>query len=202
MNAFRLQTFTPALSSTGARSSPRDRLLERIREEAYRSGFVAGQAAATEAHIEEQSRLTSELIEAIGDARLTNEAARRHVSASLAPLVQALAGAIAPALADAGLGGEIGRLVSEALAAAPEARPRVRCAPELAQRLAGIFAERGVEVIIDPAPELLPREAQIHWDQGYDHMDLDACIERISACLASHLEPHTGSDDDEQRRYG
>ena len=68
-----------------------------------------GRPTATEAFLEEQGRLTSELVEAIDDARLTNEAARRHVAASLAPMVEALAGAIAPALADAGLGAEIAR---------------------------------------------------------------------------------------------
>jgi hypothetical protein len=25
------------------------------------------------------------------------------------------------------------------------------------------------------------------WDQGYDHLDLDACIAQIRACIASHL---------------
>ena len=40
---------------------------------------------------------------------------------------------------------------------------------------------------VEEAPELLPREAQIFWDQGYDHLDLDACIAQIRACIASHL---------------
>lgn len=201
MNAFRLQTFSPA-TAVSPRQSPRDRLLDRIREQAYQAGFVAGQAAATEAHLEDEARLTAELVEAIEDQRLTNEAARRHVSAGLAPLVQALAGAIAPALADAGVNAEIARLVSEALASAPEARPRVRCAPELADRLRKTFADRGVDVVVDPTPEFLPREAQIHWDQGYDQLDLDACIGRITACLASHLDHASESDTDDERQYG
>lgn len=201
MNAFRLQTFTPAMP-VGPRQSARDRLLERIREDGYRAGFVSGQAAATEAHLEDQSRLTSELIESIGDARLTNEAARQHVAASLTPALQALASALAPALADAGIGAEIARAVEAARAAAPEARPIIRCAPELAGRLAALCAERGLEAGIESAPDLLPREARIHWDQGYDHIDLDACIARITACLASHLDTQNGSEDHDDRRFG
>ena len=154
-------------------------------------GFLAGQAMATEAFLEEESRLTSELVEAIADARLTNEAARRHVAASLAPMVEALAEAIAPALAEAGLGAEIARIVERALvarargaaAAALRARGRRRgCAALLA-------APRAATPRVEEAPELLPREAQIFWDQGYDHLDLDACIAQIRACIASHLEP-------------
>ena len=42
---------------------------------------------------------------------------------------------------------------------------------------------------IEEAPELLPREAQIFWDQGYDHLDLAGCIAQIRACIAAHLDP-------------
>ena len=109
MSVFRLETFAP-ISGVGAqRIGPAERRLEAAREAAYQDGFLAGQAMATEAFVEEEGRLTSELVEAIADARLTNEAARRHVAASLAPMVEALAAAIAPALADAGLGAEIAR---------------------------------------------------------------------------------------------
>ena len=52
------------------------------------------------------------------------------------------------------------------------------------------------------SPELLPREAQVFWDQGYDHLDLDACIAQIRACIASHLHPGSEGEDDDPRRYG
>ena len=103
---FRLETFAP-ISGGAPRIGPAERRLEAAREAGYRDGYLAGQAEATEAFVAEEARLTSELVEAIADARLTNEAARRHVAATLAPMVEALASAIAPALADAGLGAEI-----------------------------------------------------------------------------------------------
>jgi hypothetical protein len=202
MSAFRLQTFVPGLGAARARDEERARQLEASREDAFRDGYVAGQAAATEAHLDDQSRLTAELVEALNDARVTNEAARRHVAAGLAPLVETLCTTIAPALAHAGIAAEIGRLVGRALDAAPDAQPRVRCAPELAPRLEAIVAERGLAAWIEPAPELLPREAQVIWDQGYDHLDLDACIAGIRDCLALHLQPLQENDDHEPRRFG
>ena len=202
MSAYRLETFLPATGPLPVRHDPVARRIEAEREAAYHSGFLDGQALATEGFLEEQARLTSELIEAIADARLTNEAARRHVSASLAPMIEALTAAVTPVLADAGVGAEVAQILARALALAPEARPRLRVAPELAPRLRTLLGERGLDAEIEEAPELLPREAQIFWDQGYDHVDLDACIAQICACVASHLQAAKTSEDDDPRRYG
>lgn len=198
MTAFRLEKLSPASASNPAPGAV-ERRIEAAREEAYRLGFLDGQAAASEAHLEDQGRLTAELIEALADARLTNEAARRHVAASIAPMVEALAAGIAPALADAGLGAEVARLVERALAHAPAARARLRCAPETAPRISGLLAVRGLEANVEVAPELLPREAQVFWDQGYDHIDLDGCVAQVRACIASHLARNdTGDSDDSE----
>ena len=187
MSGYRLETFLPAATPGSPRRDPLERRMDDAREKAYTEGYLDGQAAATSSFLEEQGRLTTELIEAIDDARLTNEAARHHVASSLAPMVEALAEAVAPALADAGLGAEIVRLVERALLQAPAATPRLRCAPEVAQRLSTMLSGMGFDALVEEAPELLPREAQIFWDQGYDHIDLDACLTQIRACIASHL---------------
>ncbi|MBP7243372.1 hypothetical protein [Amaricoccus sp.] len=197
MSAFRLQIFEPA----GDRGpAPGERALAEAREEAWRAGFLAGQAQATEAHLAEQSRLTSEFVEALCDARLTNEAARRHVAASLAPFAGAIVAALTPALAEAGLAAEAVARVEQALAAAPEAKPVLRCAPELVPVIRGLLAERGLAATVEAAPELLPREAALHWDQGYDRIDLDACADELRACVASHVDPEP--EQIEERRYG
>ncbi len=200
MSAFRLQTFAPCADDAGPRLSPRE--IASIRDEAHRSGFLAGQAAATESHLDDQTRLTSEFVEALCDARLTNEAARRHVAASLAPLVGALVAALTPALAEAGLAAEVVARVEAALAAAPDARPRLRCAPELASVVRGLLAERGLAATVEPAPDLMPREAVLHWDQGFDRIDLDACAEEIRACVAAHLDLDAAEQRHDDRRYG
>lgn len=202
MNAFRFQTFSPDSDPVAEQALETERTLDAIRDEAYRAGYLAGQAAATEAYLQEQSRLTSELIEAINDDRLTNEAARGHVVQSLAPLVETLCATVAPTLADAGLAAEIGRLVDRAVELAPGARLRLRCAPELVGRMEQLFAERGTPATIEPAPELLPREAQVYWDQGFDHIDLDACIAQIHACLEPLLQSLSEGQTHDERRYG
>ena len=151
MSAYRLEKFSPAFSSAPAPSAI-ERRIDTVREESYRLGFLAGQAAANEVFLDDQGRLTSDLVEAIADARLTNEAARRHVAASIGPMIEALAAGIAPALAEAGLGPEIARIVERALAQAPGARPRLRCAPEVAGRISALLAARGLDAAVEEAP--------------------------------------------------
>lgn len=213
MTAFRLQTFAPVADPARAQAAELDRRMSAAREEAYRIGYVAGQSAATESFLEDQSRLSSDLIEALNDARLGNEAARHHVAASLAPMISSLCAAITPALAEAGFLAEVARLVARALRAAPEARPRLRCAPELVGTIGALLEERGLTAVIEAAPELLPREAELFWAQGYDHLDLDACVAQIQACLAAHLTPEAdqkpdgeadqiGAEITELRRHG
>lgn len=201
MNAFRLQTFAPAADPAHAGELARAQELSTLREESFRTGYLAGQAAATDSFLGDQSRLGSDLVEALNDARLGNEAARRHVSASLAPMIEALCAAIAPTLAEAGFFSEIARLVERALRAVPEARPRLRCAPELVETITGLLGDRGLDAIVEAAPELLPREAELYWAQGYDHLDLDACVAQVRACLAAHLGT-TGPDMTELRQHG
>lgn len=202
MSVFRLQTFAPA-SARVIEPSPvavpqRDAAIE----DSYGHGFLAGQAAATESFLEDQARLSGELIEALSDARMTNESARRHVAATLAPVVEALFSALTPSLLEAGTTREVVGLVESALQAAPSARPRLRCAPELAEPVRALLAERGIEATVEDAPELLPREAQVFWDQGYDHLDLDACVAQIRECLAIHLNQTCDLAVEELRRHG
>lgn len=191
MTAFRLETFDPDGGRSSAAAAPpplTERDVEAAREDGYRAGYVAAQDELTRAHLADASRLTSDFIEALNDSRLTNEAARRHVAASLAPLVLAICDAVAPALARAGLGAEILSRVERALAAAPAARPKLRCAPELVPTLERLFAGRGEPAAIEAAPGLLPREVELHWDEGHDRIDLDGCVAEIRACLARHLD--------------
>jgi hypothetical protein len=199
MTAYRFRTLVPDATSAGG--APADEPPKRAVEAAYRAGFLAGQSAATEACLDEQHRLTSGLVEAIADSRVTNEAARCHVLASVSPMVEALVLAMVPALANVGLANDLARLVQRALAGAPSARPRIRCAPEAVDGVTRCLEARGLAASVEEVPDLLPGEAQVLWEQGYDHLNLDACAAEIRACIESHLRRNQGEDDD-PRRYG
>lgn len=200
MKAFKLETIAPAADPAKEKAAAETALRAAAREEGYGAGYIAGQAAATEAHAEEQARLSAAFIEAISDGQLTNEAARRAVLAGVGPLVAKLFSALAPALAELGLPGEIASRAEAALRATPTVKPRIRCAPEVAPVVEALLATRGIAGGVEAAPELLPREAEVAWAQGFDRIDLDGCIAEIRAAIATHLgleEEHDG-----ERRYG
>lgn len=201
MSVYRLETFAPGAAPRPIRNDVVERRVAAAREAGFTDGYVAGQAAATEVMLADDHRLTSTLVEAIQDARMTNEAARRHVAASLAPMLEAIVAAITPTLAEAGLAAEVARAVERAISAAPKARPRIRCAPEMIDPLGDRLEARGVAALIEAAPELLPREAQVFWDHGFDHIDLDACAAHVRACVLGHLQRDMNGEDDE-RQHG
>ena len=198
MRALRLQTIAPGADPEAARRADAEIRLAAAREAGFEAGYVAGQSSATEAHAEEQTKLSAAVLEAIEDSRLTNEAARQAVLASLGGVIIRLFRALAPSIADAGLAEEIAGRAQAAVRAAPTAKPRVRCAPEVAPVVEVLFAARGVAGTVEAAPELLPREAEVAWAQGFDRIDLDACIAEIEAAIALHLS----APEDGERRYG
>ncbi len=191
MNGFRLETFAPhgAAGTAAAQPPITPAALAAAEQAAYEAGYLDGHGSASEAHLADQARLTSDLVEALSDARLTNDAARRHVMASIAPLIRALAGAIAPALAAAGLAGEVAARVEAALGAVPGATPRLICAPEQRAALEAALAARMLSARIEADPRLLACEVELHWDEGFDRIDLEACAAEVIGCIASHLDP-------------
>jgi hypothetical protein len=199
MRALRLETIEPVADPDALRASEAEAALVAAREAGYEAGFVAGQAAATEVHLDDQAKLSAALVEAICDGQLTNEAARQAVLGPIGPLVAKLFRALAPGIAEAGLAEEIARRAEAAVRAVPAATPRIRCAPEVAPVVEALLGARGIPGSVEAAPELLPREAEVAWAQGFDRIDLDACIAEIDAAIGLHLLPGAG---DEERRYG
>jgi hypothetical protein len=199
MRALRLETIEPVADPDALRASEAEAALVAAREAGYEAGFVAGQAAATEVHLDDQAKLSAALVEAICDGQLTNEAARQAVLGPIGPLVAKLFRALAPGIAEAGLAEEIARRAEAAVRAVPAATPRIRCAPEVAPVVEALLGARGIPGSVEAAPELLPREAEVAWAQGFDRIDLDACIAEIDAAIGLHLLP---GESDEERRYG
>ena len=193
MTALRLRTISPADALPA--SSALQRKMSDVREQAYQDGYLAGQAAAIESQMQDQSRLSSHLVEAINDASLTNEAARRHVAQSLGPMIEALFRAIAPALGERGVAVEIARLAENAANRTPEAKPQIKCAEEVAETLRSVLDQRGIaaQICIDPA--LLPGEAEVRWDQGVDRLDIERCATEVGACISKHLSLQPSEND-------
>lgn len=188
MRAFKLEVIAPSIDPAREKAAAEAAMRAVAREEGYREGYLAGQAAAMEAHMEDQARLTAAFLETFADAQFTNEAARQSVLAAIGPLLAKLFSAVAPSVADLGLPTEIAARIEAALKAAPGATLRIRCAPEVAPVVKGLLASRKLSGEVETAPELLPREAEVAWAQGFDRIDLDGCIADIRAAIDAHFD--------------
>ena len=70
MSGYRLETFSPPTTArAAARSRSRSAGSRPCARRPTHDGFLAGQAMATEAYLDDETRLTSDLVEAIADAR-------------------------------------------------------------------------------------------------------------------------------------
>lgn len=186
MAALRLDEFAP---------DRRDDTLVQHREavarqvaEAYRDGHAKGFAQGAEAsaheHAEQQDQLRGQFIEAVRDSQMTHQAAQRLVVASLLPVFEKLVTALAPDLAAAGLASGLRRQLASALEMRPKATPRIACAPELASGLTGALAEWEGRYEIETDPRLTPLEARLHWEDGFDVIDLARSLAQMQTIIA------------------
>jgi flagellar biosynthesis/type III secretory pathway protein FliH len=191
MSSIKFETFSPVEAETTASA---EKMMQRMRsafEEGRRRGFAEGAAASAEEHAAAQDQLRSQFIESLNDQRIGHEEARLEVTKTILPTLQALVTKLAPTLARAGLTGIVEDTLSEALRAAPASRPVIHCAPELAEGIRQALANTDGGFAITPDPRLTPLEARVTWDEGFTHIDLQACIDRIEDGVAAFAEALT-----------
>ena len=184
MPSIRFETISPS-NQESAESA--ERMMKRLRtafEEGHRRGFTEGAAASAKEHAEAQDQLRSQFIEALNDQRLSHQEARTEVTKTMLPVVQTLVQKLAPSLARAGLPGIIDDVLATAMSDAPESRPVIHCAPELAEGIRQRLSQSSDAFEISDDPRLTPLEARVSWNEGFTHIDLQSCMERIEAGLS------------------
>lgn len=187
-----LQIFSPDVHEEPASPEPAD--LEKRLAEAWEAGHEAGVQAGTEAaakvHAEAQDQLRAALVETIGDQRLAQVEVQARVLGGVAPLIHDLVTRLAPALAQAGLADRIMTEIETALRTRPEPLPIIRCAEESVEQLEIALHGAG-PITIKGDPRLTPLEAEVHWDDGFEAIDLGAAIDRMLEALAALTQENT-----------
>jgi flagellar assembly protein FliH len=154
--------------------------LERRHATAFAEGFESGRRHALAEAAEATARLQSELRQTIEDLSFSHVAARRHVLASLEPLVLAMTTQLFPHLATTALPGLL--LAELRRITARSGDPVViRAAPDLAARLAPVLPqERGGSVTVVPDESLGPNQAHLAAGPLERFADPDAAIAEMS----------------------
>lgn len=170
----RFEVFTPADAPEQSAVPDYEARLRRAWEDGHAAGFVAGAEAAARENAERQDQLRARMVEVLKDAILDRNAAQAQILGRIWPTVAALVGTLTPGLARAGFLELAERSLQEALRSRPTPHPTLQCAPEdepalrlVLQKHEGLFT-----LAVDPV--LTPLEAELHWADGFDRIDVNA----------------------------
>ncbi len=178
-----LQDFASRAAEVEKEASELDRRLRAAWEEGHAQGVAEGTDAAARTHAESQTQLRAALIEALRDAAVTQQAAQAAVLAGIAPAVAQVVRELAPRLARAGVEERVAEALETALAERPAPAPVLRCAKEDAAGLEAALAHLDGAWRIEVDPRFCPLEAELHWDEGFDRIDLAAAVRALDAAL-------------------
>ncbi len=184
MGNLKLEVFSPGAEMEMAK---REHIAQKVAEayrEGHAKGFAQGSEASAREHAEAQDQLRIQFVEALRDAQMSYAEAQTAVVASLIPVVRALTEGLAPSLAEAGLITELERQLKNVLEARPDLVPRISCAPELAAGIKAALPHFSERYTVDQDPRLTPLEARLAWDDGFDEIDIEACLSEMRKAVA------------------
>lgn len=202
MAALKFETFAPAGATETSASKETGKLLAQAYRDGHSKGFAQGSEESAREHADAQGQLTAQFIESLKDRELDHNAAQRSVITSLFPLLDAIVGALSPNLAEIGFLDAIRTSLSTALDSRPGAKPSLKCAPELVETVNKAFAEWQGEFEIVVDNRLTPLEAQVHWEDGFDHVDLDGALAEMKQCISRYLGAIEEPNDEELKNVG
>ncbi len=179
-----------------------DRQLARAWAEGHATGAREGAEASAAAHAESQDVLRAELVEVLRDQQIHRREAQAAVLRGVAPAVTAVVRRLAPRLAETGLAEHLGAALDEAFGARPEPVPVIRCAAESAQGLELALAGRSGHFRVETDPRLTPLEAELHWQDGFDAIDMNGLMTAIDQALDAALTPSGDELMKEERANG
>lgn len=162
-------------------------MLAKARGKGKADGFAEGVAMAEQRAESELRMLLQSIREKIADLDIQRHEVNGQINDGVGKICDALFKAIAPALAEAGLVSEINAAVSSALRQVPESSLLIVVSPDQSQRVAEALDLGTLPVRIDDDPDLGGLQARIHWQGGFDAIDLDTCIAEASTVLNAYL---------------
>lgn len=187
MAALKFETFPPAGATESSASQETSKLLAQAYRDGHSKGFAQGSEESAREHADAQEQLTAQFIEALKDREIDHSATQRSVIASLFPLLDAIVTTLSPNLAEVGFLDLVRTSLSVALDSRPSIKPSLKCAPELVETVEKAFADwKGeFEIVVDN--RLTPMEAQVHWEDGFDHIDLDSTLAEMKQSISRYL---------------
>ncbi len=182
-------TTTPLRSATEEATTL---LLAKARGAARAEGFAEGYAEAESRIDRELEHRLAVLAEAIEAATAETAARRRDAIAFTHQLMSRILRRIAPHVATAELAHDVAANLQEILKAAPQEVLCVDIAEDQIERLSALLRAREIDCNLRPASDLGMTGARIHWQGGFDQINMDATVDAVCTVLLTRLEAEAG----------
>ncbi len=177
--ALNLETFTPERINQASRPLPTLEALRMVEQDAYERGVRDGAEASAREHMQSQTTIRTQFVEALLDERMTQQAIVLSVTRDMLATFESVVRTILPELADHALVETLKTQLDGALSACPDTKPILSCAPELVPGVEAALVDWSGEMEIRSDPKLTPLEAKLAWDNGFDHIDLQSLTENM-----------------------
>lgn len=202
MSALKLEIFRPRTDEAEEDGYLSPEAARDLRETAYAEGVKAGAASASAAFEAEKIRLLGPILDALHRAERSQTEAHMAALSSLRPLLDTLIATILPPLAYDGLIAELRQLLVAAARSAPNASLTLYLAPENTEAIGAVLQDVPANFRISPAPELGALEAQLHWQDGFETIDLNQVLNAAHATCARFFARPADTDQSEMTLKG
>lgn len=166
-------------------------LLARAKGAARAEGFADG-VAETESRIERELQHHIEsLAAAVEAASVRADQRQQDTVAFIRTLISSLVRRIAPHIAEAELPHEVARVIAEILTDAPADGLVIDVAEKQHQPLADLLKAKGIQCTLRPVDNLTASRARIHWQGGFDQIDMNAAIDAVHVLILERLADDT-----------
>lgn len=172
-------------------------MLAKARGAARAEGFADGVAQAENNIDRELENQLASLATTIEVAQADRQATTKEMTENLHKIVSIFLNAIAPHFGEAALIDEIAEVLTKAVHKMPEETLRIEVCPDISETVSSKLEQHGLSCAIMSNGALTKSEARIHWQGGFDSIDMNSAISSAKSILASHLggqvEVSTGS---------
>lgn len=180
--AVRLEVFGDADMTTAAVVDPE--ALEEARLASFEQGYKAGWDDATATQQDEQTRLRSDVSRNLQELSFTYHEARGHLLKGVWPLFEQICARVVPELAAGAIGGVVQEALQPLAEAAIEHPVILVLNPEARAEVESVLASGAAPPFrIVEEPSLAAGQLYIRWEEGEEHIDMDAAIASIRAAV-------------------
>ncbi len=202
MAAFQFETILPPERKQNSLLELKADLLDKERNAAYAKGFKDGVNVTKDAVEVETNRLLARISEFVDDLTLTNEQACSAVMKSLTPLIEAIISQLSPEVLRAKLIEETGAALTEILREHRGVELEIEVPQTLENAVKALCANHGIAAQVCVRDDLHDLEVRLNWDDGYDHLDMEALRESIRGRLQNTINCLDEDNDERRDEFG